>query len=113
MEYFSFQISKNYRYDLELGDSVIATGRIGQYMGQVELDDPNVRIIKSTIKRILQPFSISLNKNNAESYQGILVKVEVRVINILSNNGGSSLTVVERNGSDFVFSVFNSKNSGT
>lgn len=106
-----FLFSKNYRYDLELGDSVIATGRIGQYMGQVELNDPNVRIIKSTIKRIPQPLSISLNKNNAESYQGTLVKVEVRVINKLSNNGGTSLSVVERNGSDFLFSIFTSKYS--
>ncbi len=104
-----FLYSQKYKYNLALGDSIQATGHIGLYMGQVELDDPIVKIIKSNNKVTPQPIKVSLNKYNAESYEGRLITVDVRVINIVVNNGGTSLSVVERKGGDFVISVYVSK----
>lgn len=91
-----------------MGDSLQVTGIIGQYRGQTQLTPIHLNFIDSLNRKIPIPFQ--LGKNDPENYEGRLVTINGRIINISSNAGGDYLIVSNTAGSDSTLMVYNSKN---
>ena len=93
---------------ITMGDSLQVTGIIGQYRGQTQLTPIHINFIDSLNRKI--PLPVHLVKSDPENYEGRLVTINGRIINISSNAGGDYLIVSHTAGSDSTLMVFNSKN---
>ena len=93
---------------ITIGDSLQVTGIISQYRGQTQLTPIHINFIDSLNRKI--PIPVQLGKSDPENYEGRLVTINGRIINISSNAGGDYLIVSNTDGSDSTLMVFNSKN---
>ncbi len=101
--------SKYFGKSIKLGDSVIVTGKLNQYAGLTEIDNPAIKIIENTNTFIPKPLKIN-NYHNLEVYEGMYVNLDARIVDKGNNRGGKYLIVVPRFGSDVTLMVFISNN---
>lgn len=93
---------------ITLGDSLQLTGIISHYRGQTQLTHIYVNFIDSLNRKV--PLPVHLVNSHPETYEGRLVTINGRIINISSNAGGDYLIVSHTAGSDSTLMVYNSKN---
>ncbi len=105
-----FITSNKHNYKLNVGDSIIVSGIVSSYLDQIELNNPDIKIINCP-KRILQPVTVELKKSNVKNYEGMLIHTTARVIDIQYTPGGEVARVTDSKGSDFIFSIYNFKSS--
>ncbi len=71
---------------LSVGDSVIATGKLGLYKGQEELREPKIEIIKHGIQIV--PAVVTAREVKSGKFEGMLVNIKGTVLRkILFNTG--------------------------
>ena len=93
---------------IKLGDSIVVTGKIGQYAGLVEIQNPIIKIIENAKTFVPKPLKI-INYHNLEAYEGMLVKISARVVDKGLNRGGRYYIVVPKFGSYVSLMLFISK----
>ncbi len=91
-----------------LGDSVVVSGKIGQYAGLVEIQNPIIKIIKNVKTFIPKPILIA-NYHNLEKYEGMLVDIEARVVDKGLNRGGRYYIIVPKLGGYVTLMLYISK----
>lgn len=74
-----------------LGDSVVATGKLGLFRGQEELLDPEIRILKSGVK--VTPIPVTPAQVASGEYEGRLVGVKGTVLSKEQRPNGTSILI--------------------
>ncbi|MBM4162544.1 MAG: hypothetical protein FJ217_15765 [Ignavibacteria bacterium] len=97
--------AKQLKQPISLGDSVIATGIVGQYNGLTQLVVRDYLIV-DTLRWVPEPLAIDLADAHSERYEGMLVKVQGKIINKRTNKGGTYLLITQPEESDEILAVF-------
>ncbi|MDB4916096.1 MAG: diguanylate cyclase [Gemmatimonadetes bacterium] len=84
--------SRTQQQDVHEGDSVMATGVIKTYRGNVELAATHVNVI-NTPRRLIPPRDISIDPKVLEQNSGLLVRVHGRAAGFGHSEGGQYLRV--------------------
>ncbi len=79
---------------LFIGDSVLATGKLGIYYGQEEIDSPQIDIIKRGIK--VTPIEASVEQISNGTYHGMLVTCNGTIVSMKYHPNGLSIHFVGR-----------------
>ena len=90
---------------IRLGDSIVVTGKITQYAGLTEIDNPEIKIIQNAKIFVPKPLTIK-NFHNLEPYEGRYVNLDARIVDKGKNRGGKYFIVVPSFGSDVTMMVF-------
>ncbi len=90
---------------INLGDSIIVTGKVNQYAGLTEIDNPKITIIENTNTYVPQPIKI-IDYHNLEAYEGMYVNINARIVDKGKNRGGKYYIVVPSLGGDITLMVF-------
>ncbi len=93
---------------IRLGDSVAVTGKINQFAGLTEIDNPEIKIIEGAKPLVPRPVTIR-NFHHLETYEGMYVNFDARIVDKGKNSGGKYFIVVPSFGSDVTLTVFISK----
>ena len=93
---------------IKLGDSIVVTGKIGQYAGLVEIQNPVIKIIENANTFVPEPIKL-VNFHNLETYEGMLVKFKARVVDKGLNRGGNYYIIVPEHGTNITLMLFISK----
>jgi|GEM_PF-7072639 len=90
---------------IEVGDSVIATGIVGQYNGLTQLNTLHYKIVETTPSA---PGSVDLtiSETHSERYEGMLVRVQGRIVNKRMNRGGQYILLTQPEESDEILAIF-------
>lgn len=87
---------------LFIGDSVVATGRLGIYYGQEEIVSPELKILRRGLKVL--PVRASLKQIQDGKFHGMLVRCKGKVVLRKDTRNGVSIVLVDR--SDDTASAF-------
>ncbi len=82
--------SRNPQSDVHEGDSVVATGAIKSYRGNLELVLSSLHIV-DTPRRLIVPLELAINPSILEKHSGRLVRVHGRVAGMGRSEGGQWL----------------------
>jgi diguanylate cyclase (GGDEF)-like protein/PAS domain S-box-containing protein len=89
--------SRTARATVALGDSVIATGQLKRYRGDLELVVTDIRLVSSAL-RAVRPREIPIDATLIQRYPGQLVRIEGRVTRTGVSEGGQWLHLIGANG---------------
>jgi diguanylate cyclase (GGDEF)-like protein/PAS domain S-box-containing protein len=84
--------SRTQQQDVHEGDSVVATGVIKIYRGNLELAASHVNVV-NTPRRLIPPTDISIDPHVLAQHSGLLVRVHGRVAGFGHSEGGQYLRV--------------------
>ncbi len=80
---------------LFVGDSIVATGKLGVYYGQEEMISPQIRIVKRGVK--VYPVSASVKQINNGTFHGFLVRCIGKIVARTFTLNGISIHFVDGN----------------
>ncbi len=90
---------------LFVGDSVVATGRLGIYYGQEEIASPRIKLLRRRLKVV--PVDASLKQVRDGKFHGMLVRCKGKVVLKTFKSDGISIVLVDgRNDTASAFADF-------
>jgi hypothetical protein len=101
IELFSKQVAD----PIQTGDSVIATGVVGQYNGLTQLRVILYEVVE-THPVLPEPRPITVSEAHSEKFEGMLVRVQGRIVNKRVNRGGQYILLSHPEESDEIIAAF-------
>jgi diguanylate cyclase (GGDEF)-like protein/PAS domain S-box-containing protein len=92
--------SRNPQADVHEGDSVVATGAIKSYRGNIELVLSSLHIVDAP-RRLITPRELPINPSILEKHAGELVRVHGRVAGMGRSEGGQFLRLRDASSSSY------------
>lgn len=93
------------------GDSIVATGSVNRYRGDLELIATRVTVVPGTV-RLIQPRDVPIDVAQLERYPGQLVRVHGRIDQLGHSEGGQWLRLRDRSSARGTITVWVPANHG-